>query len=191
MRRGGHARGERGERREQGQAVPLLAALLAVACAVALVVAELGAAAVQRARARTAADAAALAGAAAGEAAARSVAAANGGELAAYEPTADGSRVEVMVRHGSAVARASAEAVVDLADPRGLAPAAAAALDRAEQLLGHPVEVVVVDGSGLRFAVEPSAAAALATVASRAGLCRPAAGTHPVHFAPCPPSSPG
>ena len=94
---------------DRGQALPLLAAVLVVAGVVALVVADLGVAAVERAKARTAADAAALAGAAEGEAVARRVAAANGASLVSFGR--DGPLVEVVVRHGRATARATAEGV--------------------------------------------------------------------------------
>jgi hypothetical protein len=174
---------------ERGQALPLLLVVLVLAAAVAVLVADLGAAAVHRARARTAADAAALAGAADGEAAARDVAQRNGAELVGF--AVDGPIVEVVVRHGPASATATAEGIVGAGRADGLAPALAAALARAEQLLGRAVTVTAVDDRGLGFDVDPAVAEALAGVAERAGLCRQAPTARPVHFAPCPPISPG
>jgi hypothetical protein len=172
---------------DRGQALPLLVALLVLACALAVVVVDLGAAAVQRARARTAADAAALAGAAEGEHAARAVAADNDAELVSFR--ADGDVVEVLVRRGRATARATAEGASR--SPTGVAPAVAAALARAEQLLGAPVRVVRVLDGGLTVAVDADVGDALAAVARDTGLCRQGGDAGPVHFAPCPPSSPG
>jgi len=171
--------------------LPLLAALLLVAAATALVLAELGHAAVERARARTAADAAALAGAADGEPAARAAASANGAVLVAYR--ADGRVVAVEVRLGDAVARASAEAVPELPDgvPFGTAPATAAALARAGQLLGSPVPVLDLADGGRSVSVAAEAVADVERVAAEAGLCRLGGDTRPVHFAACLPTPPG
>ena len=114
--------------------------MFVLAAVLAIVVADLGAAAVHRARARNAADAAALAGAAEGEEAARAVAADNGAELVTF--VADGPIVEVSVRHGPATARATAEGARTATG--AVAPVVAAALARAEQLLGRRVVVVGV-----------------------------------------------
>jgi hypothetical protein len=158
-----------------------------LAAAVAVLIANLGVAAVQRAQARTAADAAALAGAAEGEAAARQVAADNGAELVGY--AVDGTIVEVVVTRGRARARATAEATP--AGPAGASPALAAALARAEQLLGRPVPVDAVGDDGASFTVDPSAVDDVRAVAADSGLCFQAGPTGPVHFEPCLPSSPG
>lgn len=172
---------------ERGQALPLLAVVLALAAAVAVVVADLGLAAVQRARARTAADAAALAGAAAGEAEARAVAEDNGAELVAF--AVDGDLVEVEVTLGDARAIATAEG--RRSAPAGTAPAMAAALARAEQLLGRPVPVLELVDGGAAIAVDDDVATALDAIAADSGLCRQPRAVRPVHFGPCPPSSPG
>lgn len=176
---------------ERGQVLPLLAALVVLAAAVALVVAELGAAAVQRARARTAADAAALAGAAAGELAARAAAEANDADLVEYR--SQGRLVAVVVRFGDARAQATAEGVPALPGgvPAGTAPATAAALARAAQLLGRPVPVVDLSADGRSVTVDPGALADVERVAADAGLCRQAPSARPVHFAACLPSPPG
>jgi hypothetical protein len=168
--------------RERGQAVPLLALVLLVAAAVLLVVTRLGIGATWRAQARTAADAAALAGAVDGEAAARRLAEANGTELVSF--TERGDRVVVVVRRREAQARATAERV----GGRGgdLAPVMAAALARAEQVLGRPVEAMPIDGAGLVVAVPADVADELTAAADQVGLCREPGATDPVHFAPCP-----
>lgn len=172
---------------ERGQALPLLVVVLVLAAAVAVVVADIGSAAVQRARARTAADAAALAGAAEGEAGARSVAADNGAELVSF--AVDGAVVEVVVTLGDARARATAEG--RRSAPGAASPALAAALARAEQLLGRPVPVVAVLEGGAAVEVDAAAVAELDAVAADSGLCRQSGTSRPVHFGPCPPSSPG
>ena len=153
--------------------------------------AELAVASVERSRAQTAADAAALAGAGAGPAAARSVARANGAEVRGYRD--DGATVEVEAAHRRARGRATAETA---ASPyptgggarRGLAPVTVAALARADVLLGRLVPVR--HGSGLAFEVAPSFVDALLSVAADAGLCQRSPETDPIHFAPCPSTSP-
>jgi D-alanyl-D-alanine carboxypeptidase/Putative Flp pilus-assembly TadE/G-like len=142
---------------DDGQIVPLAAALVGLCCVALLALAPVARALDDRARARTAADAAALAGAADGERTAREVAGANGAHLLEIER--DGDEVVVQVRVGEVEAYARARATrrpVDVgaggtaggAGGRraGLAPAMLAALARADGLLGHPVTVV----SGLR-----------------------------------------
>lgn len=173
---------------ERGQALPLLVVVLLAAVAATLVVAQLGVAALHRARARTAADAAALAGAAEGEAAARALATANGAELVTFAVL--GSTVEVAVRHGPASATATAERAT-AAPHRGVVPALAAALARAEQLLGRRIEVLAVLDGGTAIEVDAATAALIVALAEHAGLCRQAPQTRPVHFEPCPPIPPG
>lgn len=143
---------------DQGQAVPLAAAMLAFVAMALVALVPVGRALAERAQARTAADAAALAGAAGGEPAARELAEANGGRL--LELDAEGDEVVVRVQVGGvdayARARGTPRVTADRADAApggdrtGLAPAMLAALARADSLLGRPVEVV----SGLRTRAE-------------------------------------
>lgn len=95
----------------RGQATPLVAITLLLAALLLVPMALLARATVDRSRAQSAADAAALAGAAAplgsGETSARSIAAANGARLLAYE--ASGTDVEVTVVVGDRRATARAE----------------------------------------------------------------------------------
>lgn len=97
---------------DRGQALPLLLVALALALISVALVARFGSAAAEAARARTAADAAALAGAAGGRSDAVDLAAVNGGMVVDYVD--EGGAVEVVVRVGRSVARARAEAVVEL-----------------------------------------------------------------------------
>ena len=142
---------------DDGQVVPLAAALVGLCCAALLALAPVARALDDRARARTAADAAALAGAADGERTAREVAGANGADLLEIER--NGDEVVVQVRVGEVEAYARARATPRPVDARasgpavgasghraGLAPAMLAALARADGLLGRSVTVV----SGLR-----------------------------------------
>jgi D-alanyl-D-alanine carboxypeptidase/Putative Flp pilus-assembly TadE/G-like len=142
---------------DDGQIVPLAAALVGLCCVALLALAPVARALDDRARARTAADAAALAGAADGERTAREVASANGADL--LEIDRDGDEVVVQVRVGEVEAYARARATRHPVDVgargtaggsggrrAGLAPTMLAALARADGLLGHPVTVV----SGLR-----------------------------------------
>ena len=99
-------------RSSRGQATPLWAVVLVLAALLLIPTGLLVRAAVERTEARSAADAAALAGALAGEAEAREVAAANGGQLVAYE--AAGDLVEVTVVVGGRRATARAERRLDL-----------------------------------------------------------------------------
>jgi hypothetical protein len=103
-------------------------------------------------------------------------------------------------------------------DREGLAPVLVAALARADQLLGQPVPVVSgfrtgaeqqalwADRANNPFPVAPpgssnheqgmaidvprSFVATLLTVAAEAGLCQVLPETDPIHFEPCPSSSP-
>ena len=93
-----------------GQALPWMLVIVMLGFGLLVVAARLAPVLDDSAQARTAADAAALAGAAAGEAEARSVAAANGGDLVAFERA--GRTVTVVVQVGSVRARARAEATV-------------------------------------------------------------------------------
>jgi putative Flp pilus-assembly TadE/G-like protein len=180
-------------RSERGQAVPLLLVVLALAVAAALLVGAIGAAASRRARAQTAADAAALAGAVAGEPAARALAADNDGSLESFERAGGVATAVVRVDDASATASAEASSSAALApagggDRRALAPAMHAALARADELLGRPVEVV--RGDGLWIEVAPTFVSSLVVMGRDAGLCRLQPLSHPLHFATCPPTSP-
>jgi hypothetical protein len=199
--------------------VPLLALLVVLAGALTVILGRLGVHAVEAGRARTAADAAALAGAAAGPDAARAMSRANGGALMRFETDRAAFRAWVRVGDAEASARAVAEPRLLTggggAGRVGLVPAMAAALARAEALLGEPVPVT----SGWRSRAQQEAlwarrasnpypvarpgtsaheegraidvarhfVARLATVAEAAGLCRPLPRTDPVHFELCGP----
>ena len=210
-------------RSERGSATPFVVLALVTAGVLALQVGRLGGAAAARARAQTAADASALAGAAEGRNAARALAEANGARLVDYEEL--GSDTRVVVELGSATARGRARregsaggagaggAGAGGAGRNGLAPAMAAALARAEQLLGRPVPItsgfrsaaaqqalwahrasnpfpVATPGTsmherGLAVDVPASFVAELARVAPEAGLCHPFPKADPVHFEVC------
>ena len=93
-------------RRDDGQAVPLSAALVAVGAVLVLSMGSLAGDVVDAGRARSAADAAALAGVAGGRAAAAGLAARNGATLVSWSQ--DGADVVVTVRVGDASATARA-----------------------------------------------------------------------------------
>lgn len=204
---------------ERGQAVPLLLVVLLLAVLAAVVVAEVGAATIERAEAQVAADAAALAGAVGGRAEAERAADANGAEVTGWRDVGDVVVVEVRYRRARATAAAEATAPpVTGGDRAGLAPIVLAALARAEDLLGAPVPVVSGRRSaaeqqalwedrasnpypvappgtslherGLAVDVPLALAPVLAAAAPRTGLCQPLPQTDPVHFEPCPPTSP-
>jgi hypothetical protein len=179
-----------GARGERGQVLPLIALIMVVAGLAVVAIGKMGGAAVDRAQAATAADAAALAGAAEGKDAARALAEANGGRLAGYEEVGDDARVRVEV--GDAVAPARARREGGGGEPwsgagirRGVAPAMAAALVRAGQLLGGPVPVVEVVAPGLEVRVAAGFAERLAALGAGAGLCQPAP-ADPMRFGLCP-----
>jgi hypothetical protein len=212
---------DRRDRDDRGQATVLVVGSLALVAVMALGLAHAGRAVTDRAQARTAADAAALAGAADGEDAARSLASANGAELVAY--LREGDEVIVKVSVDGAVAHGRARrtmvAVADGPFPggsgkrAGLAPAMAAALARADELLGEPVPIasgvrsgeqqqalwdgrasnpypVAKPGSsrheqGLAVDVPRGFVPRLLSVAAEAGLCHPLPRTDPVHFVVC------
>jgi Flp pilus assembly protein TadG len=92
---------------EDGQVLPLMAALMGVVALVVMGLVHLGEGVIDRARARTAADAAALAGARDGEDGAGMVAQDNHADLLSY--VARNHQVEVTVRVGDATATARAE----------------------------------------------------------------------------------
>jgi outer membrane lipoprotein SlyB len=94
-------------RRDEGQALPLLAGVLALVGTLLIGLVALGNLVGERSRAQTAADAAALAGAAKGRDAAEVMARENEGELRSY--ASKGTQVEVVVRVGEAEATARAE----------------------------------------------------------------------------------
>ena len=96
----------RTRRRDQGQALPLLAGVLALVATVAIGLVALGNLVGERARAQTAADAAALAGAARGRPAAVAMARENHGDLESF--AVQGAEVEVTVRVGDATATSRA-----------------------------------------------------------------------------------
>ncbi|MCE2530994.1 MAG: hypothetical protein J4F44_00675 [Acidimicrobiia bacterium] len=158
----------------------MLLCVVALAAA-GLVVAQLAGRAQLMARAQTAADAAALAGAGDRRSAAVELAAANGAELTGFE--ADGGMARVEVRLGGESAAAAAER-----SPPPVAPALAAALDRAGEILGSDIAGSVrllgpLGAGGIE--VSRSLAARLAVLSHRTGLCRAASG-RPVHFVLCP-----
>jgi len=210
-----------GDPRERGSVLPLVALLVVATGGLCLVLGRLGGEAVAAARARTAADAAALAGAAEGEAAARTVARANGAELVHGDQDGSAFVAEVRLAGETATARAEGEVAL-IAGGAGwgrVVPELAAALRRAEAVLGVPVPVT----SGFRSAaaqrslwaarranpypvarpgtsahergravdVSRSFADRLAAVGPAVGLCRPLPRTDPVHFEPCRPSAEG
>ena len=164
---------------ERGQVLPLLAVVILLAGLATAAVVRFGAVAIDCARASTAADAAALAGAANGEDEAKAVAAANGGHLVTYEELGDDSRVRVAVGRVSATARArrSGGGLDDRLPPdrRGVAPAMAAALARADQIIGGHVPVTQVHRPGLAVEVAPEIARRLEALTTETGLC-PAGG---------------
>jgi hypothetical protein len=176
--------------------VPLLLVLLALAAGAAALIVEVVQASGEDATAQVGADAAALAGALDGPTAAHELAAANGGELVAYE--AAGGRFEVEVAHRRASARAAAERMGSTgpAERQALAPALQAALARADQLLGWQVPIAPpapehpLHDVGLAVDVPPDAVSELLAIAAQAGLCQQSPGGDPVHFEPCPPSRP-
>jgi len=188
---------ERVKVRERGQVLPLVTLVIVVAGLVCLAAGRLGGAAVARAQAATAADAAALAGAAAGRNAAVEVARANGGTVTGYREVGAEARVEVELGRATATARARA-AGGGGGGGDGPAPAMRAALSRVAQLLGRNVPVVAPPPGtaqpgdagarherGLAVDVPATFVAALAPVASGAGLCQPYPTVHPVHFEVC------
>lgn len=201
---------------DRGQLVPVFGVIVVVAFVVALAAVRVGVAANDRARAQAAADATALAAAASGDPEADTIASANGAEVRSISSV--GNDVTVVVRVGSADATASARRQgvgpgSSSAGTAGLHPDLAAAIARAESLLGRPLRIT----SGLRSRVEqeelwrnrgrnrypvarPGTSAherglavdvsvldlaALVPIATRAGLCRPLPTADPVHFRLC------
>jgi hypothetical protein len=94
--------------RDDGQAVPLTAALVAVAAVLVLGLGTLAGDVVDAGRARSAADAAALAGVQRGRAGSHALAASNGATVLSWHR--DGDVVTVTVRVGRATATARATA---------------------------------------------------------------------------------
>lgn len=97
----------RGLGRDDGQAVPLIAALAVIAGVLVLGLAALGADVVDAGRARSAADAAALAGVHGGRAAADALAGRNGATLTTWRRVGDDVVVTVRVGDATATARAT------------------------------------------------------------------------------------
>ena len=93
-------------RGDEGQAVPLAAAMVVIAALLVIGMGALARDVGDAGRARSAADAAALAGVEGGRRAAAALAVANGGMLVAWQ--GDGGAVEVTVRVGRASATARA-----------------------------------------------------------------------------------
>ena len=159
---------------------------LVLLCVVALAVAgvalaQLAGRAQVMARAQTAADAAALAAAGDRRGAAVELAAANGAALVGFE--ADGRVAWVEVSLAGEAAEAAAQR-----SPPPVAPALAAALDRASEIVGSDVAGAVrllgpLGAGGIE--VPRSLAAPLAALGHRTGLCRAGSG-RPVHFVLCP-----
>jgi hypothetical protein len=147
-------------------------------------------AAVERGRARTAADAAALAAAlvepAAAEGVAVEAAARNGGHL--LQVTATGTSATATVRVGRATVTSTAASSPPTAGDGGASPALAAALHRAEDVLGRPVDVLAASPAGVTVDVDTGAE--LAEVVDRTGLCPRSGQVDPVDFEPCPPTPP-
>lgn len=204
---------------DRGQVTALMILAVALAALLLLAAGQLGRAASDRAQARTAADAAALAGAAEGEEMAEQLAEANGGRLESYAIEDGEVVVKVSVDGVHAYSRARAVRAggvgngVAPRDPGGLAPAMAAAVARAEGMLGQPIPVasgyrspqeqqalwdnrhnnpypVARPGSSMHergFAIDvPSGFVdQLLTVASAAGLCQPLPVSDPIHFELC------
>ena len=174
-------------RDQRGQVLPLVAVVIVLAGLAMLAVVRFGAVAIDRGRASAAADAAALAGAAEGRQAADALAAANGGRLVAYDEVGRDARVQVQVGNVTATARAhrDGERHDDRLPParRGVAPAMAAALARADQLLGGTVPVTHVHPPGLVVDVGPETAARLSAMSAETGLCSAGGNSYRV----CPP----
>ena len=154
---------------------------MAAALAGILALAHLAARAQSMAQAQTAADAAALAAAQHRREDAAELARANGADLVAVDVVDGVARVEVTVDGETALAAAER--------PReATAPALAAALDRAGEILsedvGGTVRLLGPLGSG-GIEVPRPLAARLAALSHRTGLCR-AGGGRPLHFVLCP-----
>jgi len=204
------ARPARPTRRDAGQATPFVAVIIVCIAIASLAIAQLGTAAIERTRARTAADAAALAAAIDGDAAGQRLARANGATSATIANV--GADAHATVQLGSVEAQARAEHQL-VAGAEGLAPAMAAAIARAEQLLG--VAVPIVSGyrspaeqqqlwdnrasnpypvappgtsmheRGLAIDVPAAFVPNLLSVASQVGLCQPLPASDPIHFVLC------
>ena len=169
--------------REVGQVLPLVAALMVVCGLAAIALGRLGERAAVRARAQAAADAVALAGAVEGRSGADRLAASNGGRLVSFVSDHDGG-VRVDVDVGGVVARARAEPA---GGAGGMAPAMAAAVASAGQVLGSPVHVVRVVAPGLDVEIGRDQAARLAGVTDQTGLCMVDPIRAPARFEICPP----
>jgi hypothetical protein len=217
-----------GRSRDDGQSTLLVVAVFALAVLAMVALGPVGRVLGQRTQARTAADAAALAGAAEGEEAAEQLASDNGGRLLDFQVGDDGEVVvRVAVGDVDAWARAQGRRVppagpvgaagsgagAGSGSRDGLAPAMLAALERADDLLGHRVPIasglrtrgqqqalwdrrhdnpypVARPGtsdheSGLAIDVPRGAVDELVGVAEAAGLCQPLPRTDPVHFVVC------
>lgn len=196
--------------RDAGQATPFVAVIIVCVAVTSMVVAHLGAGAITRVQARTAADAAALAAAIDGQAAGQRLASANGAHAATI--TIDGNDAHASVWVGDVEAQARAEHQL-VAGAEGLAPALAAAIARAEQLLGVPIPIVsgyrspeaqqalwdnrannpypvAAPGTsmherGLAIDVPAAFVPTLLSVAGQVGLCQPLPATDPIHFVFC------
>jgi hypothetical protein len=180
---------------ERGQATPLLALVVLALGGLIFGLARFGATASHAAQAQAAADAAALAGAAEGRDAATSLAAANGGEILAYDEAGREVEVRALVGDAWAVARArrtgGGGGVTGWVGSEGaggagdrLAPDLRRALEAAAELLHQPVPIVRAQGR--EVAVPGTFAPRLAAVAERVGLCRLPSQPDPVRFAACP-----
>jgi hypothetical protein len=168
-------------RPQAGQILPLVAVIVMLAGVLALGIAKVGSRAVGRARAQSAADAAALAGVDGGAPAADRAAAADGATVVRFVTTPGGAFVEVRWRGEQAVAQAARGDAVSTAE----APAMRAALARAVQVTGGPVEVMRTDPNGLVVEVAPGRVGRLVALGAQAGLC-PAAARPPGWFEICP-----
>lgn len=203
----------RGWQNERGQTTPLMAVMVLLIAFAAMAAAALGRVAIDQARARTAADASALAAATAGSETGQRLAIANGATgvvISPRSPSADDVHVRLSVGDAEAEARAIAPT---LPGPDGLTPAMAAALARAEQMLGETVPIVSgyrspeaqqalwdnrfsnpypvappgtsMHERGLAVDVPSDFVARLLSVAPAVGLCQPLPISDPIHFVFC------
>jgi hypothetical protein len=172
--------------RERGQVLPIVAALMVVCGLAPIALGRLGGRAVTRAQAQAAADAAALAGAIDGRGGAERLAVANRGRLVAFAVVGD-DRVRVDVDVGGVIARAQAQNRGRQAGSGdGVAPAMAAALQRAAQVVGLSVRPIRVIPPGLVVDVDTEMTTRLAGRSDETGLCQIEVIHAPGRFGICP-----
>lgn len=172
--------------RERGQVLPIVAALMVVCGLAGIALGRLGGRAATRAQAQAAADAAALAGATDGRGAAERLAVANRGRLVAFAAVGD-DRARVEVDVGGVNARAQAQRDGrHVGSGDGVAPAMAAALQRAAQVVGSPVRPVRVIPPGLVVDIDTEMTARLVGRSDETGLCQIERIHGPGRFGICP-----